>query len=32
MSLKSQFILSAVLALLLGALLLWWLGPWLLVR
>jgi len=31
MSLRTQFILSAVLAVLVGALLLWWLMPWLLM-
>jgi len=29
MNLTQQLILSAVLAVLVGALLLWWLGPWL---
>ena len=32
MNLTQQLILSAVLAVLVGALPLWWLGPWLLVR
>jgi len=32
MSLRTQLILSAVLAVLIGALLLWWLAPGLFVR